>query len=177
MTSRPSFRAWVKQDLAVNRGAPESQLIVTLFRAAQWLQLWGRPHLLVSQLLRLYVAVTYLGLHVELPPRATVGPGLRIHHPHVIVLNPGVVLGRDCVLRHLVTVGNVSDEPGKSGCPVLGDGVELGVGATVLGPITVGDGARIGAGAVVTKDVPAGGVVVGATAILLTADEPQSSDS
>ncbi|MDP3767886.1 MAG: hypothetical protein Q8S13_07710, partial [Dehalococcoidia bacterium] len=48
--------------------------------------------------------------------------------------------------------------------PAIGDGVAIGTGAKVLGPVTVGDGARIGANAVVIDDVPPGATVVGAPA-------------
>jgi serine O-acetyltransferase len=48
--------------------------------------------------------------------------------------------------------------------PVIGNGVEIGAGASILGAIHIGDGARIGANSVVLKDVPAGAVAVGAPA-------------
>ena len=64
------------------------------------------------------------------------------------------------MLRHNVTIGNIRRGPGDTtACPVIGDGVEFGAGAVVVGPITVGDKALIGANAVVSKDVPAGAVV------------------
>lgn len=168
---RPEFRAWVTQDLAANSGAPESQMVVLLFRAAQWLDRYGRPRGAARALVKGYRALTYLFLHVELPTQLVIGPGLSIHHPYAIVLNPRVVIGRDVVLRHLVTIGNAGTATDEA-CPVLGDGVDIGTGAMVLGDITVGDRARIGAGAVVVKDVPAGGVVVGPAASLLRVDPP-----
>jgi serine O-acetyltransferase len=45
--------------------------------------------------------------------------------------------------------------------PTLSDGVIVGSGAQVLGPIRVGANARIGANAVVTKDVPECATIVG----------------
>ena len=57
-------------------------------------------------------------------------------------------------------------EPYETSAPVLGDGVYVGAGAVLIGPIRVGDGARIGAGAVVTKDVPAGATAVGVNRII-----------
>ena len=56
--------------------------------------------------------------------------------------------------------GTQVGEPGKRH-PTLQDGVIVGSGAQVLGPITVGRAARIGANAVVTRDVPAGATMVG----------------
>ena len=171
-SDRPRFRIWVRQDLATNSGSPESQFVVVIFRAAQWLHEWGRPHWLSTFLVRCYRALTYMILHIELPPDVTIGPGLRIYHPHVIVLNPGTVIGKNCVLRHMVTIGNTRPMEGRLDCPVLGDDVEIGSGAMILGPLKIGNGARIGAGAVVVKDVPDNGVVVGNPATLIRIGQP-----
>jgi serine O-acetyltransferase len=64
------------------------------------------------------------------------------------------------MLYHGVTLGGRSMERVKRH-PTLEDGVTVGAGARILGPITIGRGAQIGANAVVVNDVPAGAVVVG----------------
>ena len=114
----------------------------------------------VAPVLVAYRLVVEWMLGVELPPQVQAGPGLRIRHGQGLVVNTGTVLGRDVMLRHNVTIGNIRRGPGDTtACPVIGDGVELGAGAVVVGPVTVGDGALIGANAVVSSDVPAGAVV------------------
>jgi serine O-acetyltransferase len=101
---------------------------------------------------------------IELPPEVEIGPRLRIWHGGNLVINPGVVIGSDCVLRQGVTIGNVSlDGP----VPRLGDRVEVGAYAQILGGITVGNDARIGAMAVVLCDVPAGATAVGVPARII----------
>jgi serine O-acetyltransferase len=110
-------------------------------------------------LLALRLTEAYTG--VELPPETPVGPGLRIWHGGNVVISPKATIGADCLLRHGVTVGNA--HPGGP-APVIGDGVELGAYAQVLGGITVGDGAKVGAMSVVLQDVPAGATAVGAPA-------------
>lgn len=160
---------WVLQDWRVNAGYRDSQLVIAWFRLAQWSHAhWGRPGRSLNVLYRL---VTSLVFGVELPPEVRVGPRLRIFHPHSIVLNPGVVLGSDCILRQNVTVGNVMNRDGtQKGVASAGDGVEFGAGCVVVGGITVGSRARIGALALVREDVPAGGVVVSSPARLLRVD-------
>jgi len=100
---------------------------------------------------------------ISLPKEAAFGPGLRIHHAGPVVVHPEVVVGANCVLRHGVTLG---ERAGK-GAPVLGDDVELGAYAQVLGPVQVGTGAKIGALALVLHDVPADGVAYAPVATIV----------
>jgi serine O-acetyltransferase len=111
-------------------------------------------------LLRLTEAFT----GIELPPQTTVGPGLRIWHGGNLTINPNSRIGADCVLRHGVTIGNLTPE---GPTPTIGDRVQLGAYAQVLGGITVGDDARIGAMSVVLKDVPPGATAVGVPARII----------
>lgn len=95
---------------------------------------------------------------ISLPHNAQIGGGLRIHHFGNIFINPSVVIGCNCTLRQGVTIGNrVSDGP----VPIIGNDVEFGAYAQVLGGVRVGEGARIGAMAVVLCDLPAGCTAVG----------------
>jgi serine O-acetyltransferase len=68
------------------------------------------------------------------------------------------VIGDDCVIRQNATIGALGGERPLE-APRLGRGVQVGVGAVILGPVTIGDGARIGPNAVVMTDVPAGATV------------------
>jgi len=85
-------------------------------------------------------------------------------HPHGIVVGRGVRLGSHVVIGHQVTLGGTEFDLHKM--PEIRDGVYLGAGCKVLGPVVVGEGATVGANAVVTKDIPPGSVVVGANRIL-----------
>lgn len=101
---------------------------------------------------------------ISLPKASTIGPGLRIWHFGGIFVNPESVLGARCTLRQGVTIGN-RVEGGPS--PVLGDDVEVGAYAQILGGIRVGHGAKIGAMSVVLVDVPDGATAVGNPARIL----------
>ena len=103
---------------------------------------------------------------VSFTKAAEIGPGLRIHHFGNIFLHSGVKIGSNCTLRQGVTIGNRHE---GGGVPVLGDHVELGAYAQVLGEIRVGNGARIGALSVVLQDVPPGATAVGIPAKILPA--------
>jgi serine O-acetyltransferase len=95
-----------------------------------------------------------------------IGPGLRIHHFGNIFVHSNVKIGANCTLRQGVTIGNRHE---SGGVPTLGDNVDLGAYAQVLGEIRIGDGARIGALSVVLQDVPPGATAVGIPAKILPA--------
>ena len=97
---------------------------------------------------------------IEIHPGARIGRRLFIDHGMGVVIGETSVIGDDVTLYLQVTLGGVTWSPGKRH-PTVGDGVVVGAGAQVLGPITVGRDARIGANAVVLKDVPPGATMVG----------------
>lgn len=101
---------------------------------------------------------------IEIHPGARIGRRLFIDHGMGVVIGETAEVGDDVLIYHGVTLGGLSFEargkPGKRH-PTVGDGVAIGAGAQVLGPIVIGAGARIGANAVVVAEVPAGASVVG----------------
>ncbi len=97
---------------------------------------------------------------IEIHPGAELGRRLLIDHGMGVVIGETAVVGDDVTLYQQVTLGGVSLDPGKRH-PTVEDGVVIGAGAAVLGPITIGKGARVGSNAVVLKDVPSGATVVG----------------
>lgn len=171
----PSWKEDVLQDWAVNRGSGKSQIIMLLFRqVARWRR--GPRHPWHKPLTAAYTVVVNWIFGVELPPATHVGPALRLLHPQSIVINPDSRIGRDCTIRAVTVLGNIVKPDGTiTGSPTLHDGVELGVGVIIIGPVEVGAGARIGAGAVVLHDVPPGGVAVGNPARIVGEREESSS--
>ena len=95
---------------------------------------------------------------ISLPHNAKIGPGLRIHHFGGIFVNPQTVIGANCTLRQGVTLGNRHE---NGGAPIVGNNVDFGAYAQVLGSVRIGDNAKIGAMSVVLDDVPAHCTVVG----------------
>ena len=97
---------------------------------------------------------------IEIHPGATIGRRFFIDHGMGVVIGETAEIGDDCTLYHGVTLGGTTWNKGKRH-PTLGNGVVIGAGAKVLGPIVVGDNARIGSNAVVVDPVPADTTVVG----------------
>jgi len=136
--------------------------VLFFHRPAHWLYKHRRRLLarFVSQLGRWVTGI-------EIHPGATIGRRLFIDHGMGVVIGETAEVGDDVTLYHGVTLGGVAPslnsaaQVDRKRHPTIGNGVIVGSGAQVLGPITVGAGARVGANAVVVQDVPAGVVVVG----------------
>lgn len=152
------------QDWDVNPDNPKGRFVLTFFRLCQVIRAWpGDLWLLGSPVLLLYVFFVEWILGIELGYKTKVGRRLRLFHGTGLVVHAGSVIGDDCTLRHGVTIGNrLAGGP----LPTIGNNVEIGCGAIILGGITIGDGARIGAGAIVVKDVPSGAVALSAAATI-----------
>jgi len=98
--------------------------------------------------------------NIDIHPGATIGRRFFIDHGAGVVIGETAEIGDDVTLYHGVTLGGTSWNKGKRH-PTLKDGVMVGAGAKILGPITIGMQARVGANSVVVRDVPDGQTVVG----------------
>jgi serine O-acetyltransferase len=112
---------------------------------------------------------------IEIHPGATIGRRVFIDHGMGVVIGETAVIGDGCTLYHGVTLGGTSWNKGKRH-PTLENGVVIGAGAKILGPITVGANARIGSNAVVVKDVPANATAVGIPARILDQEKVKQRD-
>jgi len=146
--------------------APRSRWEVLLYpgvhamafhRVAHWL--YGRRAFFlarfVNHLSRQWTAI-------DIHPGATIGRNFFIDHGFTVIGETSVI-GDDVTIYQCVTLGGTNPTSGEAGNrhPTVLDGVIVGSGAQVLGPITVGAKARIGANAVVTRDVAPGATMVG----------------
>jgi serine O-acetyltransferase len=125
------------------------------YRLGHWLWRLG-----VTTLARFVSQVGRLLTGIEIHPGAVIGRRLFIDHGMGVVIGETSVVGNDVTLYQSVTLGGTSLAKGKRH-PTLEDGVIVGAGAQVLGPIRVGAGARIGANAVVVRDVAPGATMIG----------------
>ena len=110
---------------------------------------------------------------IEIHPGARIGRRFFIDHGMGVVIGETAEIGDDCTLYHGVTLGGTSWNKGKRH-PTLGNGVVVGAGAKLLGPITIGDRAKIGSNAVVVKEVPAGATAIGIPARIVDAQDAQN---
>lgn len=113
----------------------------------------GIAHVILSKLIE-------IGTGITIGVTAKIGKRLIIEHCGAIVVHGCTEMGDDCIIRQGVTFGikNI-DRPFDA--PVLGNRVNVGAGAKLLGKIHIGDDVDVGANAVVVTDVPANHIAVG----------------
>ena len=126
------------------------------------------------KLLRAPLSILYRSLYrkirntygIDLPYSVKLGRRVVIEHQSAIIIHGSCTIGDDCIIRQGVTLGNrYLEKPLES--PQLGDRVNVGAGAKILGKVNLGDNVNIGANAVVLSDVPAGKTAVGIPAKIL----------
>ena len=123
---------------------------------AQWRRGQRFPARALSQVTRWLTGI-------EIHPGARIGRRFFIDHGMGVVIGETAEVGDDVMLYHGVTLGGRTRDGGKRH-PTLEDGVAVGAGAKILGPIVIGAHSVIGANAVVTKDAPSDSVLVGVPA-------------
>lgn len=146
--------------------------VMVVYRYGRW-RYRIRPRALRVPFSFLYKLLKFFAdsvLGAEIPCETQIGRRLVIEHTGSIVISGDAVLGDDCILRHGVTIG--LRHTNRRGSPVLGNRVDIGAGAKLLGPIRVGNDSAIGANAVVLCDVPDGYAAVGNPARLIARRKP-----
>lgn len=137
-----------------------------------WIGRLRLPARLLSQFTRFLTGI-------EIHPGAQIGRRLFIDHGMGVVIGETAELGDDVMLYHGVTLGGKSRYGTARGAkrhPTLTDGVTVGAGAKVLGPVTIGAWSTIGANAVVTKDAPPNSLLLGIPATMRPA-KPETTQS
>lgn len=142
-----------------------------MHRVAHWLHVRGVPVIprLISHLSRFLTGI-------EIHPGAKIGKGFFIDHGMGVVIGETAEIGDNVLLYQGVTLGGTGKQKGKRH-PTLGNNVTIGVGAKILGAITIGDNARVGAGSVVLNDVPANATAVGVPAKVVVFRDPNSGST
>ena len=166
-----TFTARIREDIAAARlrdpaarGDLEIALLYSGLHAiwahrathALWQRGWRFPARAISQVTRWLTGI-------EIHPGATIGRRFFIDHGMGVVVGETAEVGDDVMLYHGVTLGGRTRDAGKRH-PTLEDGVLVGAGAKILGPITIGARSAVGANAVVTRDAPEDSVLVGVPA-------------
>lgn len=140
--------------------------VMLVYRFGRWRysiqQRWLRlPLSIIYKILKL---LSQILTGIDLPCEVQVGRRLTIEHFGDIIISGDTVIGDDVVIRNGVTIG--LKHTGTRGAPIIGNRVDIGAGAKILGAIHIGDDVAIGANAVVLQDVPSNCLAVGVPAVI-----------
>ncbi|MDR3574303.1 MAG: hypothetical protein P4L50_10595 [Anaerolineaceae bacterium] len=141
----------------------------TTFRINHFLRSINLP--LLKQFVRIYIIFSEKWIEILtgicLPSTCEIGKGLFIGHFGHIILSTEARLGCNCNISPGVTIG-LKQRGDRKGVPQIGDRVYIGTNAVLIGNITIGDDVAVGAGAIVTRSAPAGAVVAGNPARIIS---------
>ena len=158
----------IKQDLKNYQGdwAAQGFWVMLVYRFGRW------RYTIKNVLVRKICSFIYKFLYklvqiltgIEMPCEAEVGDNFLIDHFGGIVISGYAKFGDNCRLRNGVVVGlkNVSEPC----APQIGNNVDIGAGAKILGNIKIGNNVNIGANSVVLTDVPDNAIAVGVPAVI-----------
>jgi serine O-acetyltransferase len=159
----------IRADLRTYEGDWSSQgfWVMVVYRFGRWRygirRGWARkPFSLTYKILYKIVQVL---TSIEFPCEVEIGKNFRIDHFSDIIVSGYAKFGDNCIIRNGVTVG--LRHTAQPVAPRIGNNVDMGVGAKILGDISVGDNVVIGANAVVITDVPPNSVAVGVPAKII----------
>ncbi|WP_028581611.1 serine O-acetyltransferase [Desulfogranum japonicum] len=160
----------IRQDLQTYQGDWGCQgfWVMVVYRFGRWR--YGLKPLIIrkifSFLYKFCFKLIQIITGIELPCEVPVGRNFRIDHFGDIIISGYASFGDDCVLRNGVTVGLKNVD--ITAAPRIGNRVNIGAGAKILGPITIGDNVDIGANTVVLSDVPDNSIAVGIPARIIS---------
>ncbi len=159
----------IKQDLNTHEGDWTRQgfWALIIYRFGRW------RYTIKNSFLRKFFSLIYKVCYkwiqiltgIELPCETIIGKNFRIDHFGDIIISGYAKFGDNCTVRNGVTVGLRHES--NPVAPVIGNNVNIGAGAKILGAITIGDNVDIGANAVVIADVPSNSIAVGVPAKIL----------
>lgn len=150
--------------------------VMVVYRFGRWRykikpRLLRMPFSFFYKILKTYIQIL---TGIELPCETQVGKRFKIEHFSGIIISGDTVIGDDVTIRNGVTIG--LRHTGVRGSPVIGDRVDIGAGAKILGKIVIGNDVMIGANAVVIHDIPPWSLAVGVPARIITRKDRSNND-
>ena len=166
----------IKQDLASYQGdwAAQGFWVMLVYRFGKWRYSIDNIILrkLCSFLYKFFYKIVQIITGIELPCEVEIGKNFVIDHFGGIVISGYAKFGDNCRIRNGVVVGlkNVNDPC----APQIGNNVDIGAGAKLLGNIKIGNNVSIGANSVVLIDVPDDAIAVGVPAVIKMKRQPNA---
>ena len=156
------------QDWSINHHNVKGRAVMVFFRCASLVDRHIILKIVFFWYLLLYKIIIGWLFNIEISHKVKIGSNFKLEYGYGSVINGAAIIGTNCTLRHLTTISCKTLDDGSFGpAPVIGNNVDIGVNAIIIGDITIGNNVVIGAGAVVTKDVASHCVIGGNPAVIL----------
>ena len=157
-----SFFEFIFQDWQVNKGNIKGRIILLLFRIANFCAKRKVYYYIGFPYLLFYRILVEWFFSIEIPWNVKIGKNLSLFHGQALVMTNQVIIGENCTLRQCTTIGNKKlKDGGFSASPIIGNHVDIGSNACIIGPVVIMDHVKIGCGTVVVKNVSAFSTVTG----------------
>lgn len=169
----------LREDLKAYQGnwGAQGYWAMVIYRYGRW-RYQVHPPLLrkpFSGVYKFLYKCTQIVTGIELPCEVQVGRNFVIDHFGGVIVSGHARFGDNCRIRNGVVVGlKNTDTPAA---PIIGNNVDIGAGAKILGSIRIGNNVTIGANAVVLNDVPDNSIAVGIPARIVSKDGEEPSGS
>lgn len=167
----------IKEDLETHRGDPFAPgwraLVVYRLSSTFCAALPGRTQRIAAVVARIGRRRMRRRFGIDIDPTAKIGRSVSIAHQGGILIGPGVVIGDRCLIRHRVTILGDAGAPR----PRIGEGVHIGVGARVLGDVSVAEGCRIGPNVVLLESLAPWTVAVLPPVRVSNAADPRDAEA
>ncbi|WP_026994622.1 serine O-acetyltransferase [Flectobacillus major] len=148
-----------KEDLLVNKGNFKGAFFIICFRISNAIQSKGKFFRYLGFPFRAFYKICFRWLlGTDIPDTTKIGKGCAVYHGHSLIIHDDCIIGDYFTVRHNTTIGQARK---GGGAPIIGDYVEVGANAVIIGDIHIGSYSIIAAGAVVIKDVPEKVIVAG----------------
>jgi serine O-acetyltransferase len=171
--AEPSLLVYIREDKYINGALRPGFHALLMYRIGRWASQRPsrrKPFLWLASAMAFFIRNFY---GIELYWTADIGRRLYIAHQGGILLHPHCKIGDNCVVRQGSTIGASEEMDATAEAPVLGDNVQVGAGAMVLGKIRIGNNVRIGPNAVVMTDVPDNSTVMAPPSRIITWGESE----
>jgi serine O-acetyltransferase len=176
-SDEPSLWVYIREDKYINGPDKPGFHALLMYRIGHWAEqrpARRRPFLWLAGIMMFFIRNFY---GIELYRTSDIGRRMYIAHQGTIALHPFCKIGDDCVIRQGSTIGASEEFDPTAEAPIIGNNVQVGAGAKILGKITIGDNVRIGPNAVVMTDVPANSTVMAPPSRIITWGPPEDEET
>lgn len=152
------------EDFKYTRGNTKGRIFLFFFRISYFFATGGILLRVIGIPIRMFYRILFQWVFgIDIPDTTKIGIGFNIWHGQGLIIHKTCIIGDRVHVRHNTTIGQKKNtEVG----PVIGNNVDIGAHALIIGQITIGDNCIIGAGTFVNKNIPSNSMAYGSPLVI-----------